>query len=104
VADPGRRERLAGVLPRTRRLLADQYRFDEVYDDAFVQTGRDLGDGLMSGVENPVVQGVPTGTARAAVIGGRGLRAMQSGLIRTYAFAMIAGVVVLGVIATLVIR
>jgi NADH-quinone oxidoreductase subunit L len=104
VADPGRRERLAGVLPRTRRLLADQYRFDDVYDDAFVQTGRDLGDGLMTSVENPIVQGVPTGTARAAVIGGRSLRAMQSGLIRTYAFAMIAGVVVLGVIAILVIR
>jgi NADH-quinone oxidoreductase subunit L len=104
VADPGRRERLAGVLPRTRRLLADQYRFDEVYEEAFVQTGRDLGDGLVTAIENPVAQGVPTGTARAAMLGGRALRAAQTGLVRTYAFTMIAGLVVLGLIAILVVR
>ena len=46
VADPGRRARLAGALPRTRELLADQYRFDEVYEEAVVQPGRDLGDAL----------------------------------------------------------
>ena len=43
VADPGRRARLAGALPRARELLADQYRFDEVYEEAVVQPGRDLG-------------------------------------------------------------
>lgn len=104
VADPGRRERLAGVLPNLRGLLLDQYRFDHVYESAVIQTGRDLGDGLEANFERPVASGVPTGAARTAVLVGRGLRLAQSGLVRTYVFAMVAGVAILGVIVVLVIR
>jgi NADH-quinone oxidoreductase subunit L len=104
VADPGRRTRLAGALPATRELLADQYRFDEVYEEAIVQPGRDLGDALARDVERPAVEGSLEGAARALAGAGRGLRAAQTGLVRSYAFAMVAGAAVLGVVFVLALR
>jgi len=104
VADPGRRARLAGALPRTRELLADQYRFDEVYEEAVVQPGRDLGDTLGRRVEDRAIEGSLVGVARALAGAGRDLRAAQTGLVRTYAFAMIAGVAIVGVIFVLALR
>jgi NADH-quinone oxidoreductase subunit L len=104
VADPRRRERLAGVAPAARTVLADQYRFDEVYEQAVVQPSRDLGDVMTGDVERYGVQGAMEGVARSLVDAGRGLRATQSGLVRAYAFAMIAGAAVLGVIFVLAMR
>jgi NADH-quinone oxidoreductase subunit L len=104
VADPGRRARLADTAPATRQLLTDQYRFDEVYEEAVVQPGRDLGDFLTVDVERYGVQGAMEGVARSLVDAGRGLRAVQSGLVRAYAFAMIAGAAVIGVIFVLAMR
>ena len=92
------------MLPNLRGLLRDQYRFDHVYESAVIQPGRDLGDSLERNFERPVASGVPTGAARAAVLVGRGLRLAQSGLVRTYVFAMVAGVAILGVVFILVIR
>ncbi len=104
VADPRRRARLAGVAPAARDLLADQYRFDEVYEQAVVQPGRDLGDVLTVNVERYGVQGAMEGVARSLVNAGRGLRGAQTGLVRAYAFAMIAGAAIVGVIFTLAMR
>jgi len=104
VADPGRRARLAGALPRTRELLADQYRFDEVYEEAVIQPGRDLGDALERDVEAPAVEGAMVGAVRALTDAGRGLRAAQTGLVRSYAFAMVAGAAVVGVVFVLALR
>ena len=52
-----------GAAPGTRALLTDQYRFDEVYEEALIQPGRDLGDTLTNSVERYGVQGdyVPNG-------------------------------------------
>ena len=72
---PRRRERLAGVAPATRELLLDQYRFDDVYEQAVVQPGRDLGDVMTRDVERYGVQGSMEGVARSLVDAGRGLRA-----------------------------
>jgi hypothetical protein len=44
------------------------------------------------------------GVARGLVDMGRGLRAAQSGLVRSYAFAMVAGAAVIGVIFVLTMR
>ena len=104
VADPGRRARLAGVAPAARTLLADQYRFDEVYEQAVVQPGRDLGDVMTRDVERYGVQGAVEGVARSLIDAGRGLRGAQTGLVRSYAFAMIAGTAVIGVIFALALR
>ena len=61
--------------PPPAQLLADQYRFDEVYEEAVVQPGRDLGDVLTTRVERVGVQGSIEGVgARRCVDAGRGLR------------------------------
>ena len=104
VADPERRLRLAGAAAGPRALLQDQYRFDEVYEEAFIQPGRDLGDTLTNGVERYGVQGTLEGVVRGVIDTGRGLRVVQSGLVRSYAFAMVAGVVAIGVIFSLAMR
>ena len=74
VADPERRLRLAGTAPGTRALLADQYRFDEVYEEALIQPGRDLGDVLTNDVERYAIQGTLEGVVRGVIDTGRGLR------------------------------
>ncbi len=104
VADPERRLRLAGTAPGTRTLLADQYRFDEVYEEALIQPGRDLGDVLTDPVERYGVQGTVEGVVRGVIDTGRGLRVVQTGLVRSYAFAMVAGVVAVGIIFSLAMR
>ena len=73
VADPTRRTRLLRA-PAGRDLLQDQYRFDEVYEEAVVQPGRDLGDVLTTGVERYGVQGSIEGAVRTVIDAGRGLR------------------------------
>ena len=103
VADPERRLRLAPRAAGARALLTDQYRFDEVYEEAVVQPGRDLGDALTGGFERYGAQGAMEATVRSLLETGRGLRVAQSGLVRSYAFAMIAGVVAVGVIFSLAI-
>lgn len=103
-ADPERRLRLAPRATGARALLTDQYRFDEVFEEAVVQPGRDLGDALTTGFERYGAQGAMEATVRSLLETGRGLRVAQSGLVRSYAFAMIAGVVAVGVIFSLAVR
>jgi NADH-quinone oxidoreductase subunit L len=103
VVDPTRRTRLLRA-PAGRDLLQDQYRFDEVYEEAVVQPGRDLGDVLTTRVERYGVQGSIEGVVRTVVDAGRGLRIAESGLVRAYAFAMIGGVAVVGAVLALAIR
>jgi NADH-quinone oxidoreductase subunit L len=104
VADPARRLRLAAAAPTTRELLADQYRFDEVYEGAVVEPVRELGDVLIRDAEPYGVQGPLSAVVTGLLDAGRGLRRLQSGLVRSYAFAMIAGVAIVGVIVSLAVR
>jgi hypothetical protein len=55
-------------------------------------------------VEGPAVEGALVGVARALTDVGRGLRAAQTGLVRTYAFAMVAGAAIVGVVFVLALR
>ena len=103
-ADPQRRLRLAGTATGARTVLHDQYRFDDVYEEAFVQPGRDLGDVLTDPVERVAVQGSLEGAARGVVDVGRGLAVLQSGLVRGYVLAMVIGVAVVGIIFSLAVR
>jgi NADH-quinone oxidoreductase subunit L len=103
VADPTRRTRLLPA-PAARAVLADQYRFDDVFEEAVVQPGRDLGDTLTRGVERRGVDGGVLGVARSLYAAARGLSLAQSGLVRSYAFAMIAGAAILGAIFALAVR
>jgi len=103
VADPARRTRLVPA-PATRELLADQYRFDEVYEEAVVQPGRDLGDVLTAPVESVGVEGSMEAAVRGLLDTGRGLRTLQSGLVRGYVFAMVGGAALIGVVVSLAVR
>ena len=102
--DPARRVRAASVMPNSRALLEDAYRFDDLYDDLVVRPGAVAGDRLRDTVEPLAIQ-APMHSVAAAVRGvARGLSWAQSGLVRTYAFAMAAGVVGVAVIFMLVAR
>jgi NADH-quinone oxidoreductase subunit L len=102
--DPLRRVRAAAAHPETRALLEDAYRFDEVYDDLIVEPGRAAGDRLRDVAEPVVAMGPIAGVTGAVTGAARGLRAVQSGLVRTYAFAVAAGLVLVAVVFMLVGR
>jgi hypothetical protein len=83
-------------------VLEEAYRFDEIYDETVVKPGRELGDVMVRDVEPGGVQGVVVAaveTARGAAIG---LRAAQTGLVRTYVWAVTLGAVVVGIVVALV--
>ncbi|MGE4029436.1 MAG: NADH-quinone oxidoreductase subunit L [Thermoleophilia bacterium] len=103
VADPSRRLRLMPA-PATRQLLQDQYRVDEVLEDTVVQPGRDLGDVLTNKVERYGIQGSVEGVVASVVGAARGLSSMETGLVRSYAFFMVAGAAIVGAILALVVR
>jgi NADH-quinone oxidoreductase subunit L len=91
--DPGRRVRAAAAMPQTRALLEDAYRFDDVYDELVVQPGRFVGERLRDDAEPLVIQ-APVGAVAVGLRGiAAGLGRLQNGLVRSYAFAMVAGVV-----------
>jgi NADH-quinone oxidoreductase subunit L len=96
--EPERGRRLGARLATPRRILEQAYRFDEAYEEAVVAPGRDLGDVLLGGVEPRGVQGIigaAVGGVREAAVA---LRAAQSGLLRTYIWALLLGAVAVGVI------
>ncbi len=102
--DPARRVRAAAALPNGRAFLEDAYRFDELYEDLVVQPGRGAGERLRDTVEPVAIQGPMLGVAAGARAAARGLSRAQSGLVRTYAFAMTAGVVGVAVVVMLAAR
>ncbi len=101
--DPARPKRLAGRLVATRRLLEDQFRFDHVYDRAVVGPTRDLAEYLYRRMESGFVDGLVRGAISLARGSAMGLRAAQNGLVRTYVFVMISGVVGLGALLAWVV-
>jgi NADH-quinone oxidoreductase subunit L len=102
--EPLRRVRAASTMPEAQALLEDAYRFDEVYDDLVVQPGRAAGDRLRDVAEPVVVMGPVNGVTAVVTGAARGLRAVQSGLVRTYAFAVAGGLVLVAVVFILVGR
>jgi NADH-quinone oxidoreductase subunit L len=102
--DPSRRLRAAAALPYTRELLEDAYRFDELYDEIAVVPGRFAGDRLRDEFEPVAVIGPVRGVAAGARGVAKVLSLLQSGLVRTYAFAMVGGAVLLAVVFILVVN
>jgi NADH-quinone oxidoreductase subunit L len=101
-ASERRRKRLAGRYAGARHVLENAYHVDDVYEEAFVATTRDLGDGIARGPERYGVDGVVTATATGVTEASRGLRRVQGGFVRSYAFAMALGLGVIGLILVLV--
>jgi len=85
---------LAASVPWLYNALAKKYGWDELYDNAVVQpikiASRDL---LWRGVDATVIDGAVNGVGLAVAGGGGVLRRAQSGSVRTYAAALLLGVV-----------
>ena len=78
------------------KFLLNKWYFDELYDWLFVRPAMRLGHGLWKAGDGAVIDGLgPDGLAAATLNIARRARAMQSGYLYHYAFAMLIGVAVI---------
>jgi NADH-quinone oxidoreductase subunit L len=100
---------LAWAMYRTRRvpvpraaawqqLLEHKFYFDELYDLLFYRPAATFSRALHRGVEGPLVSGSIDATATGVRELGRTSTLVQSGFLRTYALALMAGLAVLAVL------
>jgi NADH-quinone oxidoreductase subunit L len=79
-------------------LLEHKFYFDELYDALFYRPAVFLANGLLRWVERPLVFGSISELAAGIRELGLGARALQTGLVRTYAFAIAASLAVVTVV------
>jgi NADH-quinone oxidoreductase subunit L len=78
--------------------LERKFYFDELYDLAFYRPAVWIAHGLYRGFEQPLVGGAIEGTAEVAREAGREVSLAQTGYLRSYALAIMAGLAVLAVL------
>jgi NADH-quinone oxidoreductase subunit L len=98
----GRAESMARSIPWLYDLLYEGYYLDRAYTEAIVNPLRALGDWLAGPFEEQGIDGAVNGLARLLGLAGQGLRRLQTGLVRTYALAMLLGAV--AIVAYFLIR
>ena len=81
-----------------RALLEHKFYFDEAYDLLFYRPAVRLAQSLRDSVERPLVQGSLTGIAAGARRVGTEVTELQTGVVRTYAFAIAGSVAVLALV------
>ncbi len=86
--------RAARRFPGIRRLLVGKYFVDEAYDAVFVRPLLLGAEFVHRRFDLGVIDGALDGSAAAADLAGKGLSALQSGLLRDYALAFLVGVIV----------
>ncbi len=91
VVYPQAAKTVGGWYPNLYRLLLNKYYVDELYSLVFVRTGRWFGDLLSGAVDGFITDGVVRGVARTVQSGALGLRQLQTGFVRDYALAILAG-------------
>ncbi len=96
-----RRLKYAHTLSGLRHVLLEQWLFDDAYESVIIQPGRDLGDAAIRTAEPDLTQGIVAAATGVSMAGARGLHRVQGGLVRTYAFALIAGAAIVGLIVVL---
>ena len=84
--------------PGVRTALEHKLYFDELYDALFSRPAQAIAARLRDDVEAPVVQGSLVEVGRGAREAAGEVARLQSGLLRTYAFAIAASVVVLSIV------
>ncbi|MGC8880594.1 MAG: NADH-quinone oxidoreductase subunit L, partial [Anaerolineae bacterium] len=94
--------RWAVVLRPAFVFLANKCYLDDVYDTVFVQSGRQLAQGLAQGLDKAAIDGVIDGGARLLARGGAWLTRFEDGRIPHYALGMFVGALLL--VVYLVIR
>jgi NADH-quinone oxidoreductase subunit L len=85
--------RLAHRFPGIYRLLLGKYYVDEAYDAVLVRPLVRGAEWTYEHVDLPVIDGALNGSAAAAGLAGKGLNALQSGLLRDYALAFLLGAI-----------
>ena len=76
-------------------MLERKFYFDELYDGLFYWPTVALAQTLYWVVEGPLVSGSIRGRHRRGALGGSRTRSLQTGLVRSYALALAAGLTVL---------
>jgi NADH-quinone oxidoreductase subunit L len=94
----GARRRAAPRQPGVQRTLEHKLFFDELYDALFYRPAAALASRLRSDVETPLIEGSLVELGRAGQEAGAGVARVQSGLLRTYALAITATVVVMAIV------
>ncbi len=95
VKNTGAPAKFVASFPGLHRAVYNKWYIDELYDFAFVNPCKSLGQFLWKGFDVLVVDGIVNGVANV-VMGFSGIfRYMQSGLIQNYAWSMAFGVVVM---------
>jgi NADH-quinone oxidoreductase subunit L len=84
--------------PQPQPLFQRKFYFDELYDALFYRPSALIARGLLALVERPLVFGSVTGIAETVRGLGSGTRALQTGLVRTYALAIAASLAVATVV------
>jgi NADH-quinone oxidoreductase subunit L len=88
--------------PRPLPLFERKFYFDELYDALFYRPAVFLAHGLLRWVERPLVFGSVRGIAEGIRGLGSETRALQTGLVRTYALAIAASLAVVTVVFVVV--
>ena len=91
VVFPGAAETVGGWYPGLYRLLLNKYYVDELYSLLFVRTGRWVGELLSGPADGFLTEGIVRGAARVVQGGALWLRRLQTGFVRDYALAVLAG-------------
>jgi NADH-quinone oxidoreductase subunit L len=87
-------DRMAQSFGGLYRLLLDKYRIDELYDAMFVQPIKLLSTMVLwRGIDAGMIDGAVNGVGAMISGSSSALRRMQTGSVRTYAFALFAGAV-----------
>ena len=84
--------------PFVQRLLESKFYFDDLYDAVFYRPAAAIARGLRRGIEEPLVTGSINATASGIRGVGRTSTLVQSGYLRSYALALMAGVALLAVL------
>jgi NADH-quinone oxidoreductase subunit L len=95
VKRPGTAAALARRFPTLYRLVSNKYYVDEIYDALFVRPGKSLALGLYRWIDSKAIDGTVNGAAAAVGYASKRLRLAETGYVRNYALAMLAGAVLL---------
>jgi NADH-quinone oxidoreductase subunit L len=102
VKRPGTAAAVVQRFPTAYRLLSNGYYVDEIYNTLFVRPGKALAVGLWRWIDTGLIDGTVNGVAMATGYLATRLRLIQTGYVRNYALAMLAGAVI--IIAYLAVR
>jgi NADH-quinone oxidoreductase subunit L len=94
----GQRRLAVPRFPALQRALEHKLYFDELYDALFYRPAAALATALRKDFEEPIVLAAPTDVGEMVMETGRGVRSLQTGLLRTYVFFLGAGMAIMALV------